>query len=126
MKYRALSPTGDFQMGGGLASFYVNSPQAVAQAVVTRLKLFTGEWFLDTTDGTDWFGKVLGKYTQGTRDAVIRERILDTPGVNVILSYSSQFNSATRTFTVNCSLDTIYGVVPVLNVPLPISGIATV
>ncbi len=126
MKYRALSPTGDYQIGGGLASFYINSPTAVAQAVRTRLLLFAHEWFLDTTDGTDWFGKVLGKYTQGTRDAVIRERILNTPGVNTILSYSSQFNSATRTFTVNASLDTIYGVVPVLNVPLPISGIANV
>lgn len=126
MKYRILSSTGDMTMGGGLASFYINSPEAVAQAVKTRLLLFLSEWFLDTTDGTDWFGRVLGKYTQGTRDAVIRERILDTLGVNTILTYSSSFNSATRTFTVNASLDTVYGVVPILNVPLPISGIATV
>lgn len=126
MKIRKLSSTGDYTIGGGLASFWVNTPDGVAQFVRQRLLLFLGEWFLDTTDGTDWFGRVLGKYTQGTRDAVIRERILDTPSVNTILTYSSSFNSATRTFTVNASLDTVYGVVPILNVPLPISGIATV
>lgn len=124
MRYRALDASGDYSLGGGISAFYVNTPDAVAQAVKTRLSLWSGEWFLDTTDGTAWPTGVLGRNTQATRDAVIRNRILTTPGVNVILSYSSSLDRATRTFNVSVSLDTIYGVVPVSDVLLPIAGIA--
>jgi hypothetical protein len=111
-------------LGGGLSSFFVNSPDAVAQAVQTRLALWSREWFLDLTDGTAWPTGVLGRNTQATRDAVIRNRILTTSGVNVILSYSSNLDRATRTFNISVSLDTIYGQVDIANVPLPIAGIA--
>lgn len=125
MRYRKLDANGDYSLGGGLAAFFVNSPDAVAQAVKTRLMLWQAEWFLDTTDGTAWATEVLGPRTSATRDAVIRNRILTTPGVNVILSYSSSFDSPSRTFRVSVSLDTIYGQVAIANVPLPIAGIAT-
>jgi hypothetical protein len=124
VRYRQLSASGDYVLGSGLSSFYVNSPDAVAQAVKTRLSLWSGEWFLDTTDGTAWPTGVLGRNTESTRDAIVRNRILTTPGVNVILSYSSSLNRATRTFNVSVSLDTIYGTVDIQNVPLPIAGIA--
>ena len=124
MRYRALDASGDYSLGGGISAFYVNTPDAVAQAVKTRLALWSGEWFLDTTDGTAWPTGVLGRNTEATRDAVIRNRILTTPGVNVILSYSSSLDRATRTFNVSVTLDTIYGAVAVQNVPLPIAGIA--
>lgn len=124
MRYRQLDVNDDYTLGGGLSAFYVNTPDAVAQAVKTRLALWQAEWFLDTSDGTNWPTSVLGRNTQATRDAVIRNRILQTPGVNVILSYSSSLDRATRTFNVSVTLDTIYGTVAVQNVPLPIAGIA--
>ena len=124
MRYRRLDASGDYVLGGGLSAFFINSPDAVAQAVQTRLALWSREWFLDLTDGTAWSTGVLGRNTQATRDAVIRNRILTTPGVNVILSYSSSLDRATRTFNVSVSLDTIYGQVAIENVPLPIAGIA--
>ena len=124
MRYRRLDANGDYSLGGGLSSFFINSPDAVAQAVQTRLALWSKEWFLDLTDGTAWPTGVLGRNTQATRDAVIRNRILTTPGVNVILSYSSSLDRATRTFNVSVSLDTIYGQVAIGNVRLPIAGIA--
>jgi hypothetical protein len=124
VRYRALDASGDYVLGGGISAFFVNTPDAVAQAVRTRLNLWQAEWFLDTTDGTAWPTGVLGRNTEATRDAVIRNRILTTPGVNVILSYSSSLDRATRTFNVSVSLDTIYGAVAVQNVPLPIAGIA--
>lgn len=123
MRYRKLDPNGDYTLFAGQQDFYINQPAAVAQAVETRLKLWLGEWFVDTTDGTNWQTGVLGKYTQSTRDAVIKARILATKGVNRILTYSSNFNSATRTFDVNVSLDTVYGVVPSYIITgIPISG----
>lgn len=112
MRYRQLTPSGDYSFGSGQANFYTNIPEAPAQAVLTRLRLNLGEWFLDTTDGTPWNTQVLGNNTAGTRDAVIQARILGTQGVNSIISYSSNFNSNTRQFFVYVSLDTIYGPIP--------------
>ena len=109
MRYRALSPTGDFTIGQSAANFLVNSPAAVAQAVKTRLGLATGEWFLDTTDGTPYSTQILGTNTQGMYDSAIQERILGTPGVTGIVSYYSGLDSK-RVLTVEVTINTQYGV----------------
>lgn len=108
MRYRKLDANGDYVIGTG-ADFYQDQPEAVAQAVQTRLGLFAGEWFLDTTDGTPWRTEVLGKYTQDTYDTVVRQRILGTPGVRSITAYASTFDRAARKLTITATLDTIYG-----------------
>lgn len=108
MKYRKLSPTGDYTFGQGPSEFLVDSPEAVAQAVQTRLALFTGEWFLDTTDGTPYSTQILGTGTQGLYDQAIQERIIATPGVTSITEYSSTLNN--RALSVNATISTLYGV----------------
>lgn len=111
MRYRALDSDGDYQFGrAGL--YLTDSPEAVRQAIITRLRLQTGEWFVDTTAGTPYKTQVLGYSTQPTRDIVMKERIVDTAGVRTLLSYSSSLNSS-RLFTVNATVDTIYGAVSV-------------
>lgn len=109
MRYRKLDANGDYVFGHQQADFYRDQPEAVAQAVQTRLELFTGEWFLDTTDGTPWRTDVLGKYTQGAYDSVIKDRILTTEGVQSIESYSSTLNRQTRNLSVTALISTIYG-----------------
>ena len=109
MRYRKLSPTGDYTFGHGQADFYRDVPEAPAQAVKTRLHLQLGEWFLDSSEGTPWKTRVLGKYTGSTRDPVIRTRILGSQGVTGIAEYSSALNRDTRGFSVNCTIDTQYG-----------------
>lgn len=109
MRYRRLDANGDYSFGQQQADFFRNVPEAVGQAVLTRLYLFTGEWFLDTTDGTPWRTDVLGKYTRATYDAVIKSRILDTTGVTGIAAYSSIFDENTRKLSVVATIDTVYG-----------------
>lgn len=109
-----LDANGDYVFGGGQASFWRDVPDAPAQAVKTRLLLYLGEFFLDVTDGTDWRGQALGPRTTSTRDAVLRERILGTPGVLSIDSYSSNLNRTTRAFTVSVTVSTIYGAASVV------------
>jgi hypothetical protein len=109
MRYRKLTPTGDFRFGQQQADYWIDQPEAVAQAVTTRLRLQLGEWFLDTTDGTDWRGKVLGNRTVQTRDTVIRSRVLLTPGVNTLNDYSSSAEPNSRAFSAQMTLDTIFG-----------------
>ena len=107
MKYRALSPSGDYQFGrAGL--MLVDTPSAVAQAVLTRLRLAAGEWFLDLEEGTPYSTKVLGFQPQDTRDVVFKTRILDTPGVAEITNYYSNLDW-NRLFTLTVTLTTTYG-----------------
>lgn len=109
MRYRKQDANGDYVFGGSANDFLVNSPDAVAQAVLTRLRLLQGEWFLDTTVGVPWSAQVLGKNTQGTADASIRSCILGTTGVTEITAYSSSLDSSTRKLSVTVTIDTLYG-----------------
>ncbi len=52
MRYRREDENGDYSFGQGDATFLTDTPEAVAQAVKTRLALWRGQWFLDTEEGT--------------------------------------------------------------------------
>lgn len=108
MKYRALDANGDYTFGRSMAEFLNNSPAAVAQAVLTRLMLAQGEWFLDTTDGTPYSTQILGTHTQPLYDQAIQERILDTPGVQSIDDYASTLDQQ-RNLRVAALITTVYG-----------------
>lgn len=103
-----MSPTGDYVFGQGAAQFLVNTPEAVAQAVRTRLALWAGEWFLDLTEGTPYDTQILGTNTQSLYDQAIQDRILGTQGVVSIDEYYSVLD-ATRNLTVNATITTLYG-----------------
>lgn len=120
MRYRKLDSNGDMTFGSGSHNYYINVPAAVAQAVQTRLLLFLGEWFLDTSDGTPWNQQILGKSYQKVYDMLIKGRITQTQGMNALLSYSSVVNPTTRSLSVSGTLDTIYGQVYVaFKAPIP-------
>jgi hypothetical protein len=112
MKIRKQDANGDYVLGTTV-DFYQNEPAAVAQAVQTRLLLYTGEWFIDTSDGMPWRTDVLGKYTKQAYDTVMKQRVLGTPGVRAILDYVSSFDGNTRILSYSFTLDTIYGQTPV-------------
>lgn len=104
MTVRKLDASGDLALGQNkLISGY--TAEEVAQNVVTRLKFFLGEWFLDVNDGTDWFGSVLGKGSRlATRETVIRRRILLTPGCSGMTAFSVTSDPATRQMSVSASI----------------------
>ncbi len=109
MRYRKLDENGDYVIGTG-SDFYKDSPEAVAQAVRTRLDLWKGEWFVNTGDGTPYQTDVLGKRFAGKNyDAVIKQRILQTQGVKEIVSYQSTFNGDSRKLEIQATINTIYG-----------------
>lgn len=109
MRYRKWAQGQDVQYGHGQADYWQNVPEGVAQAVVSRLRLLAGEWFLDLQEGTPYVGGVLGKHTKESYDPVIRARILETEGVTDLESYESVFNGETRALTVLATINTIYG-----------------
>jgi len=67
----------------------------------------TGEWFLDTSEGTPYATQILENNTENVYDLAIQDRILNTQGVAAIISYQSTKNSQ-RALTVQSSVDTIY------------------
>ncbi len=107
MRYRALSATGDYTIN---VPFLANSPATVGQAVKTRLQLFLGEWYVDTSDGTPYLTKILGKHFGSNPNAYIKQRILSTPGVTSIVSYSSSINGANRIMSITTTINTTYSV----------------
>lgn len=124
MRYRKLDANGDYSFGHSVGDFYVDQPEAAGQAGYTRLKLWLGEWFLDTSDGTPYVGSILGKDTAGLYDQAIRARILGTQGIvggslqpviPRLTAYDSNVDSVKRRLSVSATADTIFGA------PVPIS-----
>lgn len=119
MKYRKLSPTGDYTFGGGLGNFYIDEPAAVGQAVGTRLKLWLGEWSFNTDSGTPYLDGIIGKHPTQEADQTIQTEVLATQatqlgggtidGVVDIQKYLSELDTEARSFSVQLTINTIYG-----------------
>lgn len=74
----------------------VENREAVRQQLALRLSLRLGEWFLDTTAGIDWFNLVYVRGPNlGVISALFRERILSTPGVIRLESFTLAFTNST-------------------------------
>lgn len=109
MIYRKLDANGDYVFGQNTGNFYKDQPEAVAQAVKTRLGLIQGEWFLDITKGTPYNSQILGAGMVSKYDKAIQDIILNTQGVTRIITYKSQVDPSTRAAQVSCTIDTMYG-----------------
>ena len=110
MKYRRLSPTGDYMFGYGNTSFLTET-QAVAQAIQTKLKLFQGESWEDLNDGLPFFQSVAGSTDKSMIDLTVKARILETPNVLDISSFQSSISN--RRYSATASVNTAYGTVNV-------------
>jgi hypothetical protein len=110
MKYRRLSPTGDYVFGFGKTSFYADA-DAVAQAIQTKLKLFRGEFWEDLDDGLPFFQQIAGSRDKDAIDLLIRSRILDAPNVQTIVSFSSTLQG--RRYTAAAEVLTTFGTITV-------------
>ncbi len=109
MRYRKQDEQGDYSFGSGLNDFHIDRAEAIAQAIETRLKLWVGEWFADTSDGTGWSQAILGKLSKNLYELTLRQRVLETYGVTSIESFQSALDRETRRLTVSMTVNTIYG-----------------
>ena len=107
MTVRRLDDSGDIATSGAQ---FISGIDEVAQTVLTRLRLFYGEYFRDVTDGTQWFEAILGKNgSQQAREAALRTRIAQTPGVVRLTSFEFDFDIENRKATVTAGILTTYG-----------------
>lgn len=112
MTVSALDRHGDWTFGRGRAGYKRGSDE-VRQNVATRIKMFYNDWFLDITNGIDWYA-LLGQ--KNTRDQIVREVekcILQTAGVRAIellevVPAVSENERQARKLTLNIRFKTIY------------------
>lgn len=109
MRYRKLDSDGDFVTGHGAADFYADQVEAIAQSILTRLRLWRGEWFLDTAEGTPYKEEALGVRRLRTAGPAIRRRIATTSGVTEVKEFNVSYDSETRHLSVACTVATAYG-----------------
>jgi hypothetical protein len=73
----------DWTFGKGLAN-YTRDSSAIKQNVVTRLRSFANDWFLDTSANIDWFNILGVKNNQNVVESEIRRVVLATEGILTI------------------------------------------
>lgn len=122
MRYRKLDKNGDYSFGHSRQDFYIDNPDAVAQAVRTTLLLIQGEWFLDITAGTPYFNQILQENTRLLYDSAIKDTIQGVQGVTGIVAYSSNLRTVTRSLVVSVTISTQFGNVSLDNLVLSIPG----
>lgn len=88
----------------------VEGRDQIAQNLMIRLRFILGEWFLDITAGIPYYDDFFIKApNQILIESVLKEEILDTHGVNQILSFTSNFNARRRIYSVTFSVITTQG-----------------
>jgi hypothetical protein len=92
---------------------YKRGSDEVRQNVITRIRCFTADWFLDVTDGIDWYALLGQKNTQQQIISAVEKRILETVGVLSIeqlqvVESTSEAERKERKLTLNIRFKTIY------------------
>lgn len=92
----------------------VDKAEQVRQQLLIKLRLWTGEWFLDIEFGTPYLQSVLGKQlTLSGAVAAIRKSILEVDGVRSLVTFSYRFDNAARKLNITFEADTPYGIIEV-------------
>lgn len=116
MIYRRLDPTYDYSFGQSKQDF-LTGVDAVAQAIKTRLFLLFGEWWEDTSDGLPLWQSILAApgapKNKRIADSLIKARIIGTPNVTGIINFSSTFDSNTRAYSFQATVNTLFGKVQI-------------
>lgn len=80
MSVAGITKDGDWIFGRGKASYKTKSDE-IRQRVVTRLRLFTNDWFLDITAGNPWIELFGSKNSQDKILRTIERSVILTEGV---------------------------------------------
>ncbi|WP_373033344.1 hypothetical protein [Sulfurovum sp.] len=83
MKVRRIDANGDWTFGQGLANYIIKAPM-VRQNVVTRIKSFKFDWFLDVDAEIDWFNIIGSRNNEKTILSELERVVLATTGVRTI------------------------------------------
>jgi len=105
----ALDSNNDMYAENGAIKRVLSGAQVV-QNVRTRLLTSFSECFLDTTRGVPYFEEILVKPVNlPGAESILKQTISETNGLEELVSFQLQFESATRRLTVIYSATTTAG-----------------
>jgi len=107
MKYRRLDENGDM-MPVTAENHHLEGAEAVGATIRSRLLSFRGEWWENPDDGIP-SGLFFGRTTDENKrvlEALLRERLMETQGVNAIVALTIRDDPATRKRTISVTVDT--------------------
>lgn len=102
MRTLALDDTGDlaFTSVAGLKRLsLVTGADALRQRVCSRLRLWAGTWFGDTTIGVPYRGWLGEKGREAFAEATLRRAIATCPGVAALEQFEVVFDAIARSFS---------------------------
>jgi len=105
-----LTADGDLDLSSGNLQL-VTGPDELVQKLTIRLRFFLGECFADLRQGMPYFEKVLVKNPDlVVIQAIFREAIVTTPGVDVLLgTIETTLDSTTRMLSVSFTVRSVAG-----------------
>ena len=110
----ALDPITNDLLITGLDLSVIQGADRVRQNILIKLKLWTGEWFLDTQVGTPYLDNVLGKQVSlAGAVASLKKSILEVNDVNRIDSFKYSFDRQSRALSIDFVAATPFGLIRV-------------
>jgi hypothetical protein len=106
MPTRKLDGSGDFTFGQGVGN-YIAGDEEISQNVVTRIKSFKFDYFLDITANIDWLNILSIKENEDLIINEVRKVIQRTEGVARVNSVKVIKNNK-RNAIIRINFDTIY------------------
>ena len=101
-----IDEDGDWTFGQGKSN-YLSGSDAVKQNVVTRIKFFKYDWFLDMEAGIDWLNLLSNKDTDNVIVSEVERVTLSTEGVKTITELEL-VSVTNRNAKINLSFTTVY------------------
>lgn len=80
MRVSGLNSNGDWRFGKG-KSLYLRDKEAIHQSIVTRIKSFANDWYLDINSNIDWIFLLSNKNTRNQIISEVERVVLETQGV---------------------------------------------
>lgn len=116
IRVRRLDENWDPVFGNG-QNDYIFDGDAVIQIIESRLRLWKAEWWEDLGEGLPMWQQILGVKgsSKAVVDQLIQRRIAETPYVKSIASFVSVFNSETREYQCQATVNTEFGTLLVTN-----------
>lgn len=106
-----LDANGDWDVQNGDLQFTVGKEE-ISQIIAQRLKTVLGEWFLNVDLGLPYFDSILVKNVDlSVIEALIRNEILNCPGVIDIEEFTMDIDKARRELSVDCRINSVEGII---------------
>lgn len=88
----------------------VRGTEDIRQRCVQRLRLFAGEWFLDSSAGVPWLQQILTRpVTVGLANSIVSNALASVEGVVRVIDVSATLDARTRAMRFTAILETAGG-----------------